>query len=127
MLNYLKLISRESCYKQWLSKPRGCLLEISFRLKWNIFISVSCDFLQLFIWYNPKWNSLPVLYHCRHFDRNEISFRVIKHHVNTTRNEIISKENLHMRKQDWLTFTYWAVYLWSLPKQNSFYFARNEK
>ena len=88
MLNYLKLISRESCYKQWLSKPRGCLLEISFRLKWNIFISVSCDFLQLFIWYNPKWNSLPVLYHCGHFDRNEISFRVIKHHVNTTRNEM---------------------------------------
>ena len=25
----------------------------------------------------PKWNSLRVLFHCSHFDRNEISFRMI--------------------------------------------------
>ena len=35
------------------------------------------------------WNSLWVLFHCGHFDRNEISFRVIEYHVNTTRNEIL--------------------------------------
>ena len=46
---------------------RGCLHEISFRAKWNIFISVS-GVLKLFTCYNPKWNSLPVSFHCRHFD-----------------------------------------------------------
>ena len=39
----------------------------------------------------PKRNSSQVLFHCGHFDRNEISFRVIKY-VNATRNEIIWKE-----------------------------------
>ena len=50
------------------------------------------NFLSLFTWYKPKWNSLRVLFHCGHFDKNEISFRLIKYHVNTTRNEIIWKE-----------------------------------
>ena len=34
-------------------------------------------------------NSLGVLFHCSHFDRNEISFRVIKYHVSTIRNEMV--------------------------------------
>ena len=34
------------------------------------------------------WNSLQVLFYCSHFDRNEISFQVIKYHVNTTRNQM---------------------------------------
>ena len=34
------------------------------------------------------WNSLRVLFHCSHFDKKKISFRVIKYHVNTTRNEM---------------------------------------
>ena len=33
-----------------------------------------------------------MLFHCSHFDRNEIQFRVKKYHVNNTRNEIISKK-----------------------------------
>ena len=33
------------------------------------------------------WNSLPVLFHCGHFDRNEIWFQVKKYHVDTTRSE----------------------------------------
>ena len=28
------------------------------------------------------------LFHCGHFEKNEISFWVIKYHVNSTRNEI---------------------------------------
>ena len=32
------------------------------------------------------WNSLWVLFHCGHFDTNEISFRLIKYHVNSSRN-----------------------------------------
>ena len=33
-------------------------------------------------------NSLRVLFHCGHFDRNEISFWMIKYNVSTTRNEM---------------------------------------
>ena len=36
---------------------------------WSTLITVYIRF--------PKWNSLRVLFHCSHFDRNEISFRVI--------------------------------------------------
>ena len=62
-----------------------------------------------FTWYNPKYN------------RNEISFWVIKYHVNTTRNDIIRKEtSAHMftlSKQKWLAFTEWAVSVGPPPKQ----------
>ena len=34
------------------------------------------------------WNSLRMLFQCGHFDRNEISFWMIKYHVNTTQNEM---------------------------------------
>ena len=32
----------------------------------------------------PEWNLLQVLYHRGHFDRNEISFRLIRCYINTT-------------------------------------------
>ena len=47
-----------------------------------------------------------MLFLCDHFDRNEISFRVINCHINTNRNEIVRKEtSVHAfisSKEDWL-------------------------
>ena len=58
--------------------------EISFRLKISLRCSVSS--LLVFTWIEAKWNSKRYGFHIGHFDRNEISFRVIKY-VSTTRNE----------------------------------------
>ena len=60
--------------------------EISFRLKISLRCSVSS--LLVFTWIEAKWNSKRYGFHIGHFDRNEISFRVIRYHVNTTRNEM---------------------------------------
>ena len=74
-------------------KLRGCSHEISFQAKWNIFVVVSGQVLITAYMIRPRMrNLLRVLFYCGHFDRNEISFRVIKYHVNTTRNETIWKE-----------------------------------
>ena len=37
----------------------------------------------------PEMKLLRTSFYCGHFDRNEISFRVIKYHENTTRHETI--------------------------------------
>ena len=55
------------------------------------FISGEIKYFHFGILSIPKRNSSQVLFHCGHFDRNEISFRLIKY-VNATRNEIIWKE-----------------------------------
>ena len=79
---------------------RGCLHEISFWAKWNIFISVSAQSLVTVYMYIPKSNSLRVLFNCSHFGRNEISFRVIKYHVKWNH----MKGNIYtcIVKNDWL-------------------------
>ena len=60
--------------------------EIWFRLKISLRCSVS--FLLVFTWIEAKWNSKRYGFHIGHFDRNKISFRVIKYYVNTTQNEM---------------------------------------
>ena len=49
-------------------------------------------------------------------------FQVTKYHVNTTQSEIIRKEASALAfissKQEWLTFTIWAVFLRPSPKRN---------
>ena len=60
--------------------------EIWFRLKISLRCSVS--FLLVFTWIEAKWNSKRYGFHIGHFDRNKISFRVIKYHVNTTQNKM---------------------------------------
>ena len=61
-----------------------CLREISFRARWIFFQygvrSICYNCLHEY----PEWNLLQVLYHRGHFDRNEISFRVIRCYINTT-------------------------------------------
>ena len=42
----------------------------------------------VFTWIEVKWNSKRYGFHIGHFDRNDISFRVIKYYVNTARNEM---------------------------------------
>ena len=59
--------------------------DISFRLKISLRCSVSSLFV--FTWIKLKWNSKRYGFHIGYFDRNKISFRVIKY-VNTTRNEM---------------------------------------
>ena len=56
---------------------KGYLHEISFRVTWNIFSLVSGQSLIIAHRITPKWNSLVVLFHCGHFDRDEILFWVI--------------------------------------------------
>ena len=102
----------ESKFRHYKSQLRRCLHGISFRAKWNYFILVSgANFLQLFTWCNPKINSLGVLSNCGHFDKNEISFGVIKYRKNSTSNEIIWKETsphaFISSKLKWLVFTEW--------------------
>ena len=60
--------------------------EILFRLK----ISLRCQVgsLLVFTRIEVKRNSKLYRFHIGHFDRNEISFRMIKYHVNTIRNEL---------------------------------------
>ena len=53
---------------------------ISFRLKISLRFSVIS--VLAFKWIEAKWNSKRYGFHIGHFDRNEISFRVIKCHVN---------------------------------------------
>ena len=92
-----------------------------FRAKWNIFILVSGHFLwTVYMIHAELQMSVP----CGHFDRNEISFRMMKYHVNTTWNEIIWKEkSVHAfisSKQKWLAFS-------DHPRNEiSLNFARNE-
>ena len=58
----------------------------------NFFNSVSNQPLITIYMKYPEKNSLRVSFHCRHFDRNKNSFRVIKCNVNNTQNEIIRNE-----------------------------------
>ena len=60
--------------------------ETSFRLKISLRCSVNS--LLVFPWIEAKWNSKRYGFHIGHFDINEISFRVIKYHAKTTRNEM---------------------------------------
>ena len=52
-------------------------------------ISVSVQFPVTVYMIQPAMKLIVGAIHCGHFDRNEVSFRVIKYHVNTTRNETI--------------------------------------
>ena len=103
-----------------------------FHSGWNEIFSFRClvNFLQLFTWYKPKWNSLRVLFHCGHFDRNEISLRMINYYGSTTLNEIIWKEtSAHAfisSKQKWLAFIEWTVFLGHPQNEISFHFAPNQ-
>ena len=49
---------------------------------------ISADLLALLLMCMPICNSLSVSFHSCHFDRNEISFRLIKYHVNTNQDEM---------------------------------------
>ena len=69
--------------------------EISFRLKISLRCSVSS--LLVFTWIEAKWTAKRYGFHIGHFDRNEISFRVIKYHVNTTRNEMPTHVHQNIR------------------------------
>ena len=64
---------------------------------------------------------IPGVISLQSFDKNEISFRVIKY-VNTTRNEILWKEtsahSFISSKQKRLAFTEWAAFLGPPPKWN---------
>ena len=57
-----------------------------FHFERNVIFWIWClvNLLELFTWNTKKWSLLWLLFHCSHFDRDEISFRVIKCYVNTT-------------------------------------------
>ena len=55
---------------------------------WTKFTWSKMNHLILHLMHMCVWDSLWVLFHCSHFDRNKISFQVIKYHLNTTQNEI---------------------------------------
>ena len=64
---------------------------ISFRATWNIYILVSGQSLINAHRITAKWNSLMVLFHCGHFDRNENLFWVI---MKTNPKEISAYANI---------------------------------
>ena len=73
-------------YVHMRSKMNSNLYEISFWLK----ISLRCSICSLlvFTWIEVKWNWKQYGFHISHFDRNEISVRLIKYQVNTTQSEM---------------------------------------
>ena len=84
--NFAKEFTSDFEYVHIRNEMNSNRYEISFRLKISLRCSVSS--LLVFTWIEAKWNSKRYGFHIGHFDRNEISFRVIKYRVNTTRNEI---------------------------------------
>ena len=84
--NFAKEFTSDFEYVHIRNEMNSNRYEISFRLKISLRCSVSS--LLVFTWIEAKWNSKRYGFHIGHFDRNEISFRVIKYHVNTTRNEM---------------------------------------
>ena len=62
--------------------------QISFWLKISVQYSVVTSLL-VFTWIKTKWISKRYEFHIGNFDKNEISFWVIKYHVNTTQNEYL--------------------------------------
>ena len=109
---------------------RGCLHEISFRAKWNIFILVSGQF-RIAVYMIQTEMKLIAGAISVDFISFPISFRVIKYHVNTTRDKIIWEETcVHAfisSKQQWFALNEWAGFF-GLPRNEiSPYFARDEK
>ena len=63
-----------------------------------------------------------MLFHCFHFDRNEIAFCVIKYHLNITRNRFMWKEtSAHFIKAKLIGF-YWMGRFFQTTRKTKFYF-----
>ena len=71
---------------------RGCLQEISFRVKWNIFILVSGQFFITAYMIQAKMKLNSGVISLQSFWKKRTSFPVTRHHLNTSQNETIWKE-----------------------------------
>ena len=94
--------------------------EILFWAKWNIFISVSGQFL-ITVYMLLFTNSLRVLFHCS-LDSTELSYRVMKCHVNTWKS--FNRNHLHMRlyHQERMIGFYWMSRFSRTTPRTKFHF-----